>query len=455
MPYEYTLITYYDIVPANLPNGEMSYPFRLLRGDTAGQGNIFVDDTPTLFIRAAGIVPHRPQAAWRGSVYDFRQSTSRVYFKVRLDESVPLSVIGDQPLEASFYIKYLEDVPVPEEGSGVPVQATGKNGSLEDVDGKVSLETSSTAVFASVVAVAEEEYGTGVEASESSENYIGSSGATDTELGESLAIAGVVFVDTSEGETEAEAGELISPVPNSTDSENGQITTSDPISSPMPTQSSVSVSAAHAPANDSTTNTTGSIRENQPAVQDNVVNFRPPFAPAKTVQSDIRPAIFDELLGTRDWGKFELYTYYLLKLLGIHNAYYFNPQQQSGQADGFFKFGNLAVIYDCTLRQHFEEVKRIQIENYCKQLESGYIEVVSTPTRIVEEFQSYQRQVWIITRGRTRLLERRNEIAVKEIHVNELLNLYEYRLRNAFGANQLENELRRIDSQESVELESF
>lgn len=45
------------------------------------------------------------------------------------------------------------------------------------------------------------------------------------------------------------------------------------------------------------------------------------------------------------------------------------------------------------------------------------------------------------------MIEMRNDIPVKEINVERLIDLYEYRLRNDMGANQLENELRSIEAE--------
>jgi hypothetical protein len=292
MSYRYTMVTTFEDHWDKLEDRETSYALRLLKGDTAGSGEIFVENTPTTFIRVqAGT--RQPTGVWQGSVYGFRKATSRVYFKVKIDEAI--SPTDNHRLDIGFYLRNVDDAIV-----------------------------------------------------------------------------------------------------------------------------------------------SGSLSSNQLIVTQ-------PLAP-KIVQSDVRPAIFDELNQTGDWKKFELYTYYLIKLLGIHNAYRFDPDQQSGKADGFFKFGNLAVLYDCTLRSEFEEIKRTQIENYCKQLEVGSIEAAP---RIIEEFHHHQKQVWIITRGRSRLIETRNDIAVKEVKVDRLIDLYEFRLRNAFAANQLENELR------SVELDSY
>ena len=286
MPYRYTMVTTFDKHWDELGDSETSYPLRLLKGETASD-DILVENTPTTFVRLNGN-NHQPEGIWEGQVYGFRKTPSRIFFRVKLDKTLPVE--AKYKLESGWYVQHV------------------------------------------------------------------------------------------------------------------------PVANPA-----LSAQANKVPS--------------------------PPSS--KTVQSELRPAIFDELLQTRDWKKFEQYTYYLIKLLGIHNAYRFDPDNQSGKADGFFKFNNLAVIYDCTLRDGFEEHKRAQLENYCKQLETGRIEAAS---KVVEEFHHHQKQVWVITRGKSRMIEMRNDIPVKEINVERLIDLYEYRLRNAMGANQLENELRSIEA---------
>lgn len=49
----------------------------------------------------------------------------------------------------------------------------------------------------------------------------------------------------------------------------------------------------------------------------------------------IYPPFFSDLLKTNNWDDFEKYTFYLLKLLGIHEIYKW--EKQKGTADGFFK----------------------------------------------------------------------------------------------------------------------
>lgn len=160
-----------------------------------------------------------------------------------------------------------------------------------------------------------------------------------------------------------------------------------------------------------------------------------------TQTSMLQPLFFEVLRSTQDWEEFENYTFYLIRLLGIHTAYKFAKNRQAGKADGFFKFQNLAVIYDCTLDEKFEQKKKDQITNYCNQLKMGSLEI---PEGIFEEFHNYQKQVWIITRGKSRVIKKVDSIAVKEVSIDKIINLYENRLQEMVSAENLENLLRNL-----------
>lgn len=180
------------------------------------------------------------------------------------------------------------------------------------------------------------------------------------------------------------------------------------------------------------------LNEEQPA---NVVaNIQPNYQ--ESPDSELSPSFFNKLLSTHEWKEFERYTYYLLKLLGIQTAYKFLDEQQAGKADGFFKFGNLAVIYDCTLdNQGVEERKREQIINYCNRLKQGSIELSGATT---VEFQNHQKQVWIITRGTSRRIKLVNDIEVKEVSIQDIMSLYQERLKNAVSDQLLEIKMRNL-----------
>ncbi|NIP23720.1 MAG: hypothetical protein GWO38_07840 [Phycisphaerae bacterium] len=158
--------------------------------------------------------------------------------------------------------------------------------------------------------------------------------------------------------------------------------------------------------------------------------------------SDLSPPFFDKLYSTNNWQKFEEYTYYLLKLLGIQKAYNFLEERQAGKADGFFKFGSLAVIYDCTLDgRDIEDSKREQINNYCNRLKQGSIEISSSTT---EEFYTHHKQVWIVTRGTTQRIKLINNIEVKEVAVQDIMSIYQERLTMAMSDQSLETKLRHL-----------
>lgn len=160
-----------------------------------------------------------------------------------------------------------------------------------------------------------------------------------------------------------------------------------------------------------------------------------PSSPTSTVEinpnlslddSSLVPAFFHTLSSTHNWKEFEKHTYYLLKILGIPIIYPFFDEPQAGKADGFFKVGNLAVIYDCTLDQgNFEQNKSEQINNYCNRLSQGSITISGTNT---EEFYHHHKQVWIITQRATRAIKTVNSIEVKEIAIQDVMKVYQKRL---------------------------
>ena len=122
---------------------------------------------------------------------------------------------------------------------------------------------------------------------------------------------------------------------------------------------------------------------------------------------EFEPPFIQILETTTDWKQFEDYTFFLLKLIGIHEIHKY--ENQKGQADGFFLIKNLAVIYDCTLEKHFEQTKAQQIENYCGQLSDGKIMFNGLSRNV----SSHQKQVWIITKGTLRKFRDIDGIPVK------------------------------------------
>jgi hypothetical protein len=166
----------------------------------------------------------------------------------------------------------------------------------------------------------------------------------------------------------------------------------------------------------------------------------------KRLDVELHPPFFDKLLSTNDWQEFERYTHYLLKLLGIQTSYTFLGERQAGRADGFFKFGSLAVMYDCTLGiRDLEENKREQIINYSNRLRQGSLELSGGKT---EEFHHHHKQVWVVTRGASRRIKVINDIAIKEVAIGDLLDLYPERLKGVLNDEHLEVKLRNIQTQE-------
>jgi hypothetical protein len=157
------------------------------------------------------------------------------------------------------------------------------------------------------------------------------------------------------------------------------------------------------------------------------------------IQKNYCPPFFSDMnvCGHLD---FELHCFRLLRLIGIHDIHKNPIHRSAGKADGFFKFGNLSVIYDATLENNFEEIKDQQIENYINQLKKEKI----TFDKISYTIKGSQCQVWIITRGpRVRTLREEDHILVKEIPFTELVRIYGDRLTNEIiGEGKLGDRLR-------------
>ena len=152
----------------------------------------------------------------------------------------------------------------------------------------------------------------------------------------------------------------------------------------------------------------------------------------------IYPPFIYLLLTTKDSDLFEDYTYWLLKLLGIHDVYRF--KNQAGHPDGFFVFRDLAVIYDCTLRSNFMIKKEQQIRNYAAILSRGELRYEDMRFNISRR----QKQIWIITRGEPRVIMRLDDVLVKEVPVQVLVDLYRRRLVNELNEGDLTKELTSI-----------
>ncbi len=152
------------------------------------------------------------------------------------------------------------------------------------------------------------------------------------------------------------------------------------------------------------------------------------------------PPLFAKISTINDFNWFEIHVYYLLKMIGINSVHRIPRENNRGKADGFFRIGSLAVLYDATLESDFEKEKSEQIENYCGQMQRGRIDF----DKVTEEFHSHEKQVWIITRGRNRLIREKGEVVVKEIPVSKLIEIYEARLHRFESERELEMNLRNI-----------
>lgn len=150
------------------------------------------------------------------------------------------------------------------------------------------------------------------------------------------------------------------------------------------------------------------------------------------------PLFFKELVTSDSWEDFEDNTYNLLRCLGIHDLYRYERTDQSGKADGFFRFQNFAVIYDSTMKQNFEGYKEAQINNYCQQLKKGYI----SKENIELDVRNCKKRVWIIIPdGLQRTIKQIDDVKVKAVPIEALIELYRRRLKNNMNGDDLEREL--------------
>lgn len=149
-----------------------------------------------------------------------------------------------------------------------------------------------------------------------------------------------------------------------------------------------------------------------------------------------------------DPSHFEDAVHLVLRLLGIHSAYQFDRKKQAGKADGIFTIENLIVMYDCTLNNNFAEFKKDQIENYInklnqkEQLTVDILKVDGSSTSKMFKIENKKRQVWIITRGKTREINDYDNIKVKEISVFDLIDLLATRIKDSsYDLDRLTSEL--------------
>jgi len=149
------------------------------------------------------------------------------------------------------------------------------------------------------------------------------------------------------------------------------------------------------------------------------------------------PPFLSKLKTTNDWEEFERLTLCLFIILGIHDLYRFHPRNQKGKADGFFVFRNTVIFYDCTLEKNFEESKKVQMENFCGQLRNDHIEYQKKKFTI----RNTHKRVWIVTNGLQRLIREVDEIKIKEVPVQALINLYRKRISQTLDSEAFEREL--------------
>lgn len=135
---------------------------------------------------------------------------------------------------------------------------------------------------------------------------------------------------------------------------------------------------------------------------------------------------------------FEKLVLTIFKLLGINDIYVFPRESQAGKADGFFKIGNLIVIYDCTLKRDYQNQKKWQIENFVQQLSGSKIEYKERiDGKNIEQsidLEGKEKQCWIITRGQHREDDKKRigKVRIKEVTLDKLLALLETRLSQKY-----------------------
>lgn len=154
---------------------------------------------------------------------------------------------------------------------------------------------------------------------------------------------------------------------------------------------------------------------------------------------NLSPPFLQILQNTNDWKEFENYSNWLLKLVGIHELHAY--QEQKGNPDGFFKFGSLAVIYDCTLEDDFQIRKKDQIENFCNRLKTGRVEINGKEFTV----HACNKQVWIITRREARVIKNVDDITVREVPIATIIGFYEKRFEENLNEKELADLLARTD----------
>jgi len=162
------------------------------------------------------------------------------------------------------------------------------------------------------------------------------------------------------------------------------------------------------------------------------------------------PPFFYNLIKTKDPSEFEDLVFQLLKLIGINNICKIDREDQAGRADGFFVSKNLAVIYDCTLKTNLTD-KEEQINNYCRLLDD-VLELSCKSSKSKGKpfnIRNKKKQVWIITRNKTQKIkeypgDNDKSILVKEISINDLIEIYIKRIKESLFEDDLERILENL-----------
>jgi hypothetical protein len=128
--------------------------------------------------------------------------------------------------------------------------------------------------------------------------------------------------------------------------------------------------------------------------------------------------------------EFEDLVFNLLRLIGISTICQYDRESCAGSADGVFISGKLCVVYDCTLRNPYRPHKNPQIFNYKKQLRAASSITINEKKKGGKDVEKTfnipeKREVWIITRGDTKIIEKPDaidNICVREVSIKTLLD---------------------------------
>lgn len=159
------------------------------------------------------------------------------------------------------------------------------------------------------------------------------------------------------------------------------------------------------------------------------------MSPTKSVKDKISN-LLDRIETVSDPFEFEDLAFTLLRLIGINKIYQYDRKKSAGLADGFFISGNLAVVYDCTLRNSYRPHKDMQIFNYKNQLRSASsisINQTRSSGKVIEKtfVIPKNREVWIITRGETQIIQKPDNtynICVREVSIKSLIDVFNQKL---------------------------